>query len=297
MIRELLRPYRWALCIVFLAMLVQTAMSLAGPWPLKVILDNVVGNHHLHGWLADLLHRTKGGENKLHIALMAALASVAIAAISGAASYIGNYYTESVGQYVAHDLRIRTYHHLQRLSLRYYESHQVGTLLSTLTTDIATIQNFASSGTLGILVDLLTIVGMLGLMFYMNWDFALLAVCTTPFLLLFVMHFKKAVKKATKEVRKHQSEIVAVAEQGLESERVVKAYGRQDLEEEQLSRVSQATVESSLVPYGSSFDKLLAVFELEKAVYELRYELNNRPEWLPIPVAGIVRMLSEEVPV
>ena len=59
----------------------------------------------------------------------------------------------------------------------------------------------------------------------------------------------------------------------------------------------QATVESSLVPYGSSFDKLLAVFELEKAVYELRFELNNRPEWLPIPVAGIVRMLSEEVPV
>ena len=56
------------------------------------------------------------------------------------------------------------------------------------------------------------------------------------------------------------------------------------------------TVDSSLVPYGSSFDKLLAVFELEKAVYELRYELNNRPQWLPIPVAGIVRMLAEEVP-
>jgi trehalose synthase-fused probable maltokinase len=57
------------------------------------------------------------------------------------------------------------------------------------------------------------------------------------------------------------------------------------------------TVDASLVPAGSSFDKLLAVFELEKAVYELRYELNNRPEWVPIPVAGIVRMLAEEVPV
>jgi trehalose synthase-fused probable maltokinase len=55
-------------------------------------------------------------------------------------------------------------------------------------------------------------------------------------------------------------------------------------------------IDSALVPYGSSFDKLLAVFELEKAVYELRYELNNRPEWLSIPVAGIVRMLAAEVP-
>jgi maltokinase len=54
-------------------------------------------------------------------------------------------------------------------------------------------------------------------------------------------------------------------------------------------------IEPTLVPSSSSMDKLLAVFELEKAVYELRYELNNRPEWVKIPVAGIVRMLEEEL--
>jgi trehalose synthase-fused probable maltokinase len=57
------------------------------------------------------------------------------------------------------------------------------------------------------------------------------------------------------------------------------------------------TVDQHLVPSGASMDKLLRVFELEKAVYELRYELNNRPDWVRIPVAGIVRMLEEEVPV
>jgi trehalose synthase-fused probable maltokinase len=57
------------------------------------------------------------------------------------------------------------------------------------------------------------------------------------------------------------------------------------------------TIDQSLVPSGASMDKLLRVFELEKAVYELRYELNNRPDWVRIPVAGIVRMLEEEVPV
>jgi predicted trehalose synthase len=57
------------------------------------------------------------------------------------------------------------------------------------------------------------------------------------------------------------------------------------------------TIDPTLVPSGSSMDKLLAVFELEKAVYELRYELNNRPDWVRIPVAGILRMLEEEVPV
>ena len=59
----------------------------------------------------------------------------------------------------------------------------------------------------------------------------------------------------------------------------------------------RATVDRSLVPSGTAMDKLLKVFELEKAVYELRYELNNRPDWVRIPVLGLVRMLEEEVPV
>jgi len=58
------------------------------------------------------------------------------------------------------------------------------------------------------------------------------------------MRVKKAVKNATKEVRKNQSRIVAIAEQGLRSERVIKAYGAQDLEESRLGEVSRATVES-----------------------------------------------------
>jgi trehalose synthase-fused probable maltokinase len=55
------------------------------------------------------------------------------------------------------------------------------------------------------------------------------------------------------------------------------------------------TVDQTLVPAGAQMAKLLSVFELEKAVYELRYELNNRPEWAGIAVAGILRMLDEEV--
>ncbi|HEY3184876.1 MAG TPA: phosphotransferase [Gaiellaceae bacterium] len=63
---------------------------------------------------------------------------------------------------------------------------------------------------------------------------------------------------------------------------------------EQFLEGYRATVDQSLVPAGAAMDKLLSVFELEKAVYELRYELNNRPDWVRIPVAGIVRMLETE---
>jgi ABC-type multidrug transport system fused ATPase/permease subunit len=80
----------------------------------------------------------------------------------------------------------------------------------------------------------------------MNWDFSLIAVSVTPFMLLMISRFKKALKKATKEVRKQQSNIVAVVQQGLESMKVIKAFGRQDLEQEELSEVSKATVAAAL---------------------------------------------------
>ncbi|WP_353066379.1 ABC transporter ATP-binding protein [Tunturibacter psychrotolerans] len=250
-IGSLIRPYRGTLVGIFLAMLVETVMSLATPWPLKIILDNVIGDHKMAPWLHRLIgsmvdEGSRSHESRLHVAGLAAVVFVVISLLGAVASYIDNYYTESVGQWVAHDLRMKMYGHLQRLSLGYYNTHATGTILSTITADIQTIEGFASSSTLNIVVDMLTIVCMLGLMFWLNWDFTLIAVGVTPFLLLFVSRFKKAVKKATHEVRKEQSEIVAVVQQGLESIQAVKAFGQEATEEAQLELVSQATVSAAL---------------------------------------------------
>ncbi len=164
----------------------------------------------------------------MHVAVLAALAVILIAVIGAVATYIDNYFTESVGQWVAHDLRMRTYHHLQRLSLGYYDTHQTGSSAEhhhhrhpdhpgfRLVVDPRHPDRPAHH------------CSMVGLMSWLNWDFTLIALAVTPFLLLFVSRFKKAVKKATHAVRKEQAEIVAVVQQGLESVRAVKAFGRQE---------------------------------------------------------------------
>ncbi len=246
LIYSLVRPYRGIVAIILAAMLLQTAATVAAPWPLKIVLDNVVGSHKLPHWLHQLLQPLLSGTNKMQIAAAAGMTVVLIALVGGIASYIANYYTTSMGQWIANDLRMRTYQHLQRLSFSFYDTHKTAVLLSTITADVETIQGFASSSTLGILVDLFTILAMLVCMFWLNWDFTLIAVAVTPFMLLLVSRFKKAVKKATHEVRKQQSEIVAVVQQGLQSVRVVQAFGRQDFEQEELSAVSKATVEAAL---------------------------------------------------
>lgn len=245
LVLDLIRPYRGWLAVIFVAMLLETAMSIAAPWSLKIIIDNVVGKHPLPEflrWLRDF----SSGENTLALAGVAAVGAVVIALIGAVAGYVDNYYTESVAQYVANDLRHRLYDHLQRLALRYYDSHPIGNMLSTITSDVGTIQSFASTALLSILIDSLTIVGMVGVMLYLNFDFALVAVGVTPFLLLFVARFKKAVKKATHEVRKRQSDIVGVLQQGLESVRSVKAFGRQDTEVDRLDAASMESVRAAL---------------------------------------------------
>jgi ABC-type multidrug transport system fused ATPase/permease subunit len=249
LIEELLRPYRGWLAIILLATAVETAMGLAAPWPLKIVLDNVIGGDQPPGWLRQIASWLPG-DGVMQTAALAAISTVIIAAVGALASYLDNYYTESVGQWVANDLRVRVYDHLEHLPLAYYDTHQTGTLLSTITDDIATIQGFASSATLGIVVDLLTIAGMLGLMFWLNWDFALIAVGVAPFLLLFVVRFRKAVKKATREVRRRESDMVGVVQQGLESIRVVNAFGRQELEEQHLQDASRAAVQAALKARG-----------------------------------------------
>jgi ABC-type multidrug transport system fused ATPase/permease subunit len=229
----LLRPYRGWLVIVLVAMLIEIATSLAAPWPLKLVLDDALGNHKLPEWLA-WAHNYGFGSHTLGVALFAGTATLVIAIFGAVASYVDNYYTTSVGQWVANDLRIRIYEHLHRLSLRFYDTTKTGALMSTITSDVATIQSFASSSTLGIFVDLITIVFMIGLMFWLDWDFTLIALAITPFLLVFVVHFKRAV------------EIVAVVQEGLGSVRAVKAFGRQDLEVAHLEAASHATVEAAL---------------------------------------------------
>ena len=83
-------------------------------------------------------------------------------------SYLTAYNTVSIGQSIAHDLRQSVYAHLQRLSMSYYDRQQTGPLISTITDDINAIQDFISTSVLDIVVDGLTIVGMLVVMFLLS---------------------------------------------------------------------------------------------------------------------------------
>jgi len=219
--------------------------NLLQPWPLKIVLDNVLKSQPLHGWLNQKILAWVG-DDKLSIVGLAALAVLAIAILDAIASYTEKYITTSVGQWVTHDLRRTLYSHIQRLSLAYHDQKQTGDLISRVTTDIDAIQSFINSGLLSSLVNGLTLAGMLGVMLYLNWRFTLIALSIAPVLFAVVYTYTRRIKKASREVRKKESEIVSVMQEVLSSIRVVKAFAREDYEQHRLEEESLEGVEIAL---------------------------------------------------
>jgi ATP-binding cassette subfamily B protein len=248
-ITYLVKPYWTSLLVAFLAVIAESAADLLEPWPLKMVLDYVFGSKRMPGWLAAVVNATFG-QQRLGILNFAAVAVIVIAAVGAISSYAENYLTVNVGQRVMHDLRRTVYHHIQRLSLSFYDKVKTGDLISRVTSDIGAIQDFISSALLGILVDVLTLLGMLGVMFYLNWTFTLIALSVLPILFVVVYTFTHRIKSASREVRKKESEIVSVIQEVISSMRVVKAFAREDYEERRFEQESLASVEIALKARG-----------------------------------------------
>jgi ATP-binding cassette, subfamily B, bacterial len=242
---KLLRPYWRLLAVAFVAVLIEGAADLLEPWPLKIVFDYVLGSKRMPDALAHLVNSTVG-QNKPDILQFAAAAVVLIAIVGAISSYTEKYLTTSVGQKVMHDLRHTLYHHIQRLSLSYYEQQKTGDLIVRITSDIDAVQDLVSSALLGIVIDMLTLGGMLCVMFYLDWDFTLLALAVAPVLFIVIYSFTHRIKKAARAVKKKESEIASVVQESLTSMRVIKAFAREDYEEQKLDKESLESVEMAL---------------------------------------------------
>ena len=240
---RLLRPYWMLLATSFVAMLVTGAADVLEPWPLKVIFDYVLGSKRPPAWLSGWM---LGGDDRMAVLNTAAVAVVAIAVIGAVGSYTEKYLSTTVGKRVGYDLRHLLYHHVQRLSLSFYEHQKTGDMVVRLTSDIDAAEDFISSAVLGIVLDFLTIIGMMAVMFYLDWRFSLIALSVAPFLFVVVYRFTRRIKKAAREVKKKESELASVVQESISSARVVKAFAREKFEEDRLDHESQESVNLSL---------------------------------------------------
>jgi len=244
-IAHLLRPHWKSLTIAFIAVLGESLTDILEPWPLKIVFDYVIDTKKAPVWLDDIIRATIG-HDKFAVLNFAAVAVILVAVIGAASSYTEKYLMTTVGQWVMHDLRRTVYHHIQRLSLSYHDEKRTGDLISRVTSDIDAIQDFIASALLGTVVDVMTLIGMIGVMFYLDWGFTLIALCVAPILFIVVYSYTHRIKQASRAVRKKESEVVSTLEEVLSSIRVVKAFAREDYEQRRFEKESLQSVETAL---------------------------------------------------
>jgi subfamily B ATP-binding cassette protein MsbA len=244
-IRELLKPHTKQIVLGIVAAIGDGVANLLDPVPLKIVLDNVLKSKAATGWPNTLIIGI-AGPDPFAIIKVAAIAVMAIALFGALCTYSEKLLTTSVGQWVMHDLRQTLYFHIQRLSLAYHDQKSTGDLISTVTSDIDSIQTFATSGLLDALINVLTLVGMVSVMFYINWRFTLIALSVAPVLAVVVFRYTRSIRKASREVRKKEGEMVSVIQEVLSSMRVVKAFAREDYEVHRLEEESLENVEIAL---------------------------------------------------
>jgi subfamily B ATP-binding cassette protein MsbA len=240
----LLLPYWKPFSMGILAVVIEALTDLLQPWPLKIVIDLVGGKPmpaRLGVWVTAIF-----GTDKLAVLNFVAISVIAIAGLAALSSYVESVSMTTVGQWVTHDLRSTLYHHIQRLSLAYHDRSQTGDLISRVTNDIDTIQGFITSTLTDVILDILTLTSMLAVMTYIDWRFTIIALSVAPFMFVFVYKYSHRIKKASRAVRKKESEIVSKTQEVFSSIRVVKAFAQEKYEKKRFKEVSLESVELAL---------------------------------------------------
>lgn len=240
---------RWGVVLLaFFAMLMQTALDLLGPWPLKVIFDNVLGSRTLQPPLSDLLLLIGGGREPTRIGLLNAmiLAMLVFALLDAAFTFVGGLLTAMLGQRAVYQLRVRIFDHLQRLSIGFHKTSRTGDLSARLTSDIQAIQDMIATGLNSLITNTLSVIGVVVVVGVIDWRFAILMLCATPLLLFVAGSYRVRIRQASRQLRKLEGQVGATAQEKLAAIQVIQAFSHEDEEARQFARQTRESLDAGL---------------------------------------------------
>ncbi|TFV63962.1 ABC transporter ATP-binding protein [Geodermatophilus sp. DF01-2] len=239
-----LRPYRTPMVTGGVMVLVVAAIELALPWPLKVVVDDVLQQRAPDGLLAALLGPL--ADSPTAVLAACALALVALAALVALGTYLSSRLLQGVGERIIADLRTDIFAHLQRLSLAFHDRQRVGDLASRLTGDVAAIQALLVAAFSTLLPNLALLVGIVVVAVFIQPVFAVLLLCVAPALYAVVRHYRGAIKQASREARTHEGRVSSHVTETLSTIRLVQSFAAERRGLERFRTHSQARLDAGL---------------------------------------------------
>jgi subfamily B ATP-binding cassette protein MsbA len=242
-ILPILRPFRWQLGAAMLALACDSILNTLRPWPLKVVTDVVLTGKKtkvpfIAGWLND------PDVQPMTIIWGSSLAILLIAMGTGAATYYYRRAIGDVGQRFVYSLRQHLFAHMQRLSLRFHDRQRTGDLMTRITSDTRSIQDFVEGDTDTFLDNTIRLTVMIGLMLWLDWRFAMCALSIAPFLFLTVYRYTRRIKAASKRGRVSEGLLASIAQETLSSIRIVQGLAQEEQQAERFRVQSANSVEA-----------------------------------------------------
>ncbi|HEY7511749.1 MAG TPA: ABC transporter ATP-binding protein [Vicinamibacteria bacterium] len=223
-----LRPYRAAVGVSFLLIVLMAGLDLAGPYLTKVAIDE----HIARGDAAGLRR----------VALLYLLALVGAFAVRFAQVFI----LQMTGQRIMMDLRREIYSHLQRLHVAHFDRNPVGRLITRVTTDVDAINELFTSGVVTVFGDVFTLIGIMGVMLALDWKLALVTFSVIPLFFLVTNWFRRGSRQSFREVRKWIARINAFLQENLSGMTVVQLFRREERNRAAFAAINREHADANL---------------------------------------------------
>ncbi len=214
--------------LLIVAILGSTLVNLLPPYMFSVAIDNYIKNLDIKGLML----------------LSGAFVIVYLLIFLGDASQ--RYLINWLGSKLEYEIRIDLFRHLQFLGLDFYAKQEVGSIVSRGTNDIDKITELISSGIANVVADLLTLVGIVIIMLYMNWWLSLITFSIIPLMLIFLYIWGRKVRKVYRETRKTIASVSAKMEESVSGMKEIQSYSREGETRREFQQINRSNMEANV---------------------------------------------------
>ena len=230
-------PYKGPLVLIVLMVVTYTLLGLAAPYLMGQAIDKFIGGKDIPG-----LVRTS-------------LMMLGAYLLCNGFNLAANWLMARISQYALRELRGDLFKHLQTLSMRFFDTHPAGNLMSRLTNDIDAINQAVSQNVTSLIASILSMVGIVVTMFILNAWLALASLLVVPIMLWFTEFVAKYTRKGFRALQNHLGGLNDVAEETFSGQKVIKAFRRNDSVIESFQVQNKAVFESGV--YANSYALLI----------------------------------------
>lgn len=218
---EFAKPYK---VTFFIAALSAILLSVLGPTR-PLLINHAIDNY--------IVIANKQGLINITMILMAILV------FEGVLQFFYIYLSTWLGQHVIQDLRTKVFKHILSLRMKYFDNTPIGTLVTRSISDIETIADIFSQGLLVIIAELLKLIVVVSMMFYVDWRLALIAMLTIPVLLVATSWFKRNIKVSFQDVREQVSQLNTFVQEHIVGMNVVQIFNREKSEYDKFFKINK----------------------------------------------------------